>query len=245
MAVTTDKPAPYAPASAILDLIERYRNKGLPSPITSEVLMRAGVSQSLIPRTLQALQALDLVDRDGRPSQTLESIRVAPEPEYKQRLTEWLDSVYADVIEFVDPSQDDETKIRDAFRMYQPHGQQPRMVSLFLGLYAAAGKAPERAARKPRQSQTVHQQPRVRAQPAPKPQTHWAHKRRKASEASDIPTPLAGLLSSLPSQGESWTKTERDRFVTTFSTVLDYCFPIEEQRHRNEETATVTNPAAA
>ena len=108
--------------------------------------MRAGVSQSLVPRTVQALQMLDLIDADGRPTQTFESIRVASEPDYKQRLVEWLDGVYADVIEFVDPSRDDETKIRDAFRLYQPHGQQPRMVSLFLGLYAAAGKAPERAA---------------------------------------------------------------------------------------------------
>lgn len=55
MPVTVDQPAPYAPASAILDLIERHRNKGLPAMVDADALGRAGVSDSLIPRTLQAL----------------------------------------------------------------------------------------------------------------------------------------------------------------------------------------------
>ena len=44
MAVTTDKPAPYTSPSAIVELIERYRNRGLPThgysgkpPIVSDV----------------------------------------------------------------------------------------------------------------------------------------------------------------------------------------------------------------
>lgn len=146
MSVTADKAAPYAPASAVIDLIQRHRNRGLPSPINAEVLARAGVSESLIPRTLQALIVLDLIDDQGAPSRTLEGIRLAPEAEYKQRLSEWLKSAYADVLKFVDPAMDDETRVRDAFRNYQPIGQQSRMITLFLGLMAAAGMAPEKAA---------------------------------------------------------------------------------------------------
>jgi hypothetical protein len=142
--VTSDKPAPYAPASSIVDLIERYRNRGLPSPVNADVLLRAGISQSLVSRTLYALQVLDLIDEQGAPTKTFEGIRLAPEAEYKQRLSEWLQGAYADVLKFVDPTADDETKVRDAFRSYQPMGQQSRMITLFLGLLAAAGMTAER-----------------------------------------------------------------------------------------------------
>lgn len=102
------------------------------------------MAESLIPRTLQALHTLDLIDEQGKPSETLEGIRLAPEAEYKQRLSQWLKGAYADVLAFVDPASDDEIAIRDAFRNYQPVGQQPRMVTLFLGLAAAAGMAAEK-----------------------------------------------------------------------------------------------------
>ncbi len=43
MPVSIDQPVPYAPASALLDLIERHRNKGLPSVVDADVLLRAGI----------------------------------------------------------------------------------------------------------------------------------------------------------------------------------------------------------
>jgi Family of unknown function (DUF5343) len=142
MPVTGDTPAPYAPTTAIVGLIERHRQKGLP-PVNDDVLARAGISASLISRTLQAMETLDLIDDQGKPTPTLEGLRLASESEYKQRLADWLRSAYADALSFVDPATDDEIKIRDAFRSYKPTGQQPRMVTLFTGLFAAAGVRPE------------------------------------------------------------------------------------------------------
>ncbi len=217
MAVTKDKPAPYAPPSAILELINRYRDRGLPSPINAEVLGRSGISDSLIPRTLQALESLDLINDDGKPTETFESIRLAPEQEYKRRLEEWLNAAYVDVISFVDPSKDDKTKVRDAFRNYRPVSQQPRMVTLFLGLYGAAGVAPEKSSQ-PRQPRTNAMSRTARS----------TRKKPTISKSSDIPAPLAGLLSDLPPQGQDWTKGERDKFMKTFAVVLDFCFSITE-----------------
>lgn len=156
MPVTSDAPAPYAPASAVLDIVARHRAKGLPSPINSEVLGRAGVSKSLIPRTLYALQALDLIDDKGNPTDTLESLRLAPEAEYKQHLGQWVTGAYADVLQFIDPEKADEVAIRDAFRSYNPVAQQPRMVTLFVGLFAAAGVRPDKfqKQRQPRKRRT-------------------------------------------------------------------------------------------
>ena len=145
MAVTSSEPAPYAPAKAVLELVNRFRNRGLPTPISGEVLGRSGISDSLIPRTLQALKSLDLIDEDGKPTPTFEGLRLAPAADFKTRMSEWLNDAYSDVLRFVDPATADETSIRDAFRNYRPVGQQDRMVLLFVGLYAAAGIIAEKA----------------------------------------------------------------------------------------------------
>ena len=140
-------PVPYAPASAVLEIISRRRHRGLPIPINADVLSRASVSASLIPRTLQALQVLDLIDGDGNPTAIFEAIRTAPEAEYQRRLEDWLEGTYAEVFTFVDPAKDDEVRIRDAFRSYNPAGQQERMVTLFVGLCTAARNHPRQGKR--------------------------------------------------------------------------------------------------
>lgn len=230
MPVTTESPGPYAPASAIIGLIERHRNKGLPSPVDGEVLGRAGISESLIQRTLQAMQILDLLDDDKRPTETLEALRKAAEPDYKNRIIEWLNVAYADALAFIEPSTAEETDIRDAFRSYKPVGQQDRMVTLFVGLYTYAGARSERAARqiavrkgspaKPATAARVTRQAGNPSSPLP-----GAASSISPLGVNALPPALAGLLASLPPQGEGWTSDRRDAFVKTFNAVLDFCYP--------------------
>src|SRR5690349_12129895 len=98
--------APYAPAATVLSVIDRARQRGLPPTVTKDVLMRAGVSESLIPRTLQSLQLLELINDDGTWTPNLETLRRAPESELQSTLAEIVRSVYADVFQYVDPSKD-------------------------------------------------------------------------------------------------------------------------------------------
>lgn len=237
MPVTGDRPAPYAPASAILGLVNRHRTRGLPS-YDAEVLARAGVSESLIPRTLQAMQTLDLIGEDGKPTPILEGLRLAPEAEFKARLGEWLTEAYADALSYVDPAKDDEIRIRDAFRGYQPVGQQPRMVTLFMGLFAAAGIGPDkvRSSDKPKPKAAVPRNtpPMQRKQSGSLYGTiARAAQMAGPPPASNLPPAMSGLLASLPASGNSWGKQERDRFLHTFEAVLDFCFPVA--RHTEEQ----------
>lgn len=232
MPVTRDHPAPYAPASAILGLIERHRNKGLPSPVDSDVLGRAGISASLIPRTLQALQTLDLLDEEGKPSKTLEDIRLAPEVDYKTRLADWLNNAYADALMFVDPSKDGEIQIRDAFRSYKPVGQQSRMVTLFIGLFTGAGVMPEKAKQPSTKARTSLPATKTARVPAALPKQVAQEQSRSNVPSNTLPPAIAGLLASLPPNGSTWTKAERDRFVLTFGAVIDFCFPVDTGRQK-------------
>ena len=237
MSVTMDQPAPYAPASVILELIERHRNKGLPSAVDADVLLRAGVSDSLVSRTLQAMKTLDLLTEDGKPSEVFEGIRLAPTAEYQQRLTEWLNTAYADALIFIDPATDDEVAIRDAFRHYQPTGQQSRMVSLFVGLFTAAGVMPQKekvakTTRKARAPSTSSKTARVRERcQEAKQSTH------QSQEGGDGPPPaIAGLIATLPKAGGFWTKGRRDQFLAILEAVLDYTFRIGEPPATETET---------
>lgn len=241
MPVTIDQPVPYAPASAILELIDRHRNKGLPTIVDADVLSRAGISDSLVPRTLQALKTLDLLTEDGRPSEVFEDIRLAPTAEYQQRLTKWLSSAYADTLSYVDPATDDEVAIRDAFRKYTPTGQQPRMVSLFIGLFTAAGVIPSKqrqttarasasgSAKSPRLRSVGHAKSRSGADARPRSYlgaTPAHNPSRQHTASHGLPSALGGLLATLPPEGQGWTKEQRDKFMTAFPVILDYSYPI-------------------
>ena len=109
-------------------------------------------------------------------------------------------------------------------------GQQSRMVSLFQGLCVAAGIVPDNASSPARSALGRQAAPR----PAPaalraKAAAVLAKPRIAAANAStkSLPPAIAGLLESgLPPEGSGWTKESRDKFLTTFSTVLDFVFPI-------------------
>jgi hypothetical protein len=187
--------------------------------------MRSGVSESLIPRTLQSLHLLELINDDGTWTQNLETLRRAPEGEVRARFAEVVRSVYADVFQYVDPSAASATEIRDAFRSYSPHGQQDRMVTLFVGLCQRAGiiagEAPSKTREsRPRVTPTPRSTTKAKTEPAPRTQQEFV-------ASGILPSPLAGLLATLPQGG--WTKRDRDRFVGAFTAMLDYSIPMRTE----------------
>jgi hypothetical protein len=227
MAVTTQSSAPYTAGSALIGLIRRFREKGLTTPITADVLIRAGVSESLVPRTLQSLVILELIDDAGQPTPTFKKMRTVPEAEYKACLAEWIQSVYADVLSFVDPATDDAVRVRDAFRAYTPHGQQDRMVALFLSLCAEAGLAPE--GKKSESRGAIAK--RTVARLAPLGITRKSARTTPPADNTNtlLPPALAGLLRDIPSPATGWTQPARDKFLATFGTLLDYFIPIKSE----------------
>jgi hypothetical protein len=141
MAMRVDGPAGYAPTKTVVQILDRMRATGLPTPLTLDSLVRIGVSKSLAPRTLQTLRLLDLVDEQGSATEALEDLRRAPNAEFKSKLVALLKSVYSDVFAILEPSGASYEQVQDAFRGFTPAGQRDRMVTLFLGLlqYAEYG----------------------------------------------------------------------------------------------------------
>ena len=160
---------------------------------------------------MQSLIVLDLVDSEGTPTEVFEGLRLAAEGDYKQRLQEWLKATYSDVFQYVDPAEDSENAIRDAFRTYTPVGQQSRMVSLFIALCETAGlreakTKSERPASKPTTKPKQRKNKKSEEQPA----------QRKANfDGGGIPSAVTGLIQSLPKEGGSWSEAKRCLLYTS------------------------------
>lgn len=238
MALGTDGGvAPYAPVKPVVALIERYRDRGIPTPITQEILIKSQiVTESLAPRTYQAFKLLDLIDEQGQPTTALKELGTSPSTEFKERLAALVRGAYAPIFSFADPSIDSPEAVRDAFRGYEPRGQQDRMVSLFYGLCEYAGiadapkRAPVRAATSaPRGNRKATKVKNENADSDVGSAAEAAAKPPPAPDVRGLPAPLQGLLHDLAEIGPTWTKARRDQFLGVFTAVLDYSYPVHDE----------------
>jgi hypothetical protein len=236
MALQADGSAPYGPVAAVLQVVERYRDRGLPTPFTSEVLAKAGVKESVIGRTLSTLQQLDLIDPLGNPTAPLQHYARCPGEEAETRWREIVREAYAPIFSFVDPESDSRERIRDAFRSYEPRSQQDRMVMLFVGLCKHGGLKVKEDAPRPRQST-----PRLVARTTSRDQgsrfpvvkrTSINGAGNAAGHVTDritqdrLPEPVDGMVRELASIGPSWTKARRDQFMKAWEAVIDFSYPV-------------------
>ncbi len=229
MTVRLTGPVPYAPPQAVLKVIARRRGQGSSAPLTKENVAQAGVAESLAPRTLTALRQLGLVDEWGEPSASFKTLLAAPEEEFRNRLAEVLREAYAEVFEWADPATDPPSRIREAFERATPHGQRPRMATLFYGLCKAAGIVDAMPTRSPVRGTPISRKGAGRR--SSRPDAIGTLGRLRPA----LPAPVLGLLETLPKEGTGWTRDQRDAFLSTFAVVLDYSFPIVEAQPESEE----------
>jgi hypothetical protein len=213
-----------------MDLIRAFRDRGLPSPITLEVVTRAGITDSLAPRVLRTLEALDLLDGKGNPTPAFEGLRRAATADFKERLAEVIRAAYADVFQFTDPATDDVTRVADAFRVYDPPGQRKRMVTLFLGLCEAAGIVPEGKSKAGLKDAVARQKAATRPQGrrgkgrSSEQPTTTAKQQLAIDVEGGIPPAIAGLLASMPPAGSAWSATKKAKFMDTLKVVIDFVY---------------------
>lgn len=142
--------APYAPASVIVSIIAQHRKTPI-SKFDPLVLDRqVGVSESLVPRTLAALQLLGFSDEENNATPEFGALARVSETELKPAVADILRTAYEPVIANLggDPSTASPEEVATAFRSYNPLGQIDRMVQLFTGLMAYVGMMPEQRRRR-------------------------------------------------------------------------------------------------
>lgn len=139
MSIETDY-RPYAPPTNVVAVIQRVRSRNTPPKIDAEFLNLVGVPNGSVSRVLTALEFLNLVDEEGVPTDTLDSLGGAGESDYRSILEGVVKEVYApEFSKGLDPAIDPQSKIEDYFAPYQPRSQTTRMAVLFVSLCREAG----------------------------------------------------------------------------------------------------------
>ncbi len=142
--------APYAPSSVIVSIIAQHRKTPIVKFDPVVLDRQVGVSESLIPRTLAALQILGFADEENNATPEFAALARVPEGELKPAVADILRTAYAPVLADLggDPSTASIENVASAFRSYNPLGQLHRMVQLFTGLMAYVGMMPEQGRRR-------------------------------------------------------------------------------------------------
>lgn len=222
--------APYAPYKQVQAAITRYRERGLPDPLTSAELERIGVPPGMAPRTLRALRFLGLVDEGGNRMPTFEELKRAKTDEYPTRLAELVRGAYLPVFQIVDPAKDSDTALDDAFRHYEPSAQRTKMIALFRGL-AEEAEIIEKG--KPRQrdggSRRIEPTPPKRrpagikkAEPEPTVTLTFT-----ADETPDYRL-IQAVIQQLPREPR-WTTTRRTRWIAALTAAVDLVFEVQDE----------------
>lgn len=224
--------APYAPAKAVLGVIQRFRSRGLPDPITSGVLEQVGVPTSMTARTMQAFRFLGLIDEGGNRLASLDNLQRATTEEYPVQLAEIVRAAYLPVFSLVNPAMDSDTAIADAFRPYEPRAQRDKMIALFRGLCVEAGIT----AARPRSSGGA---PKRQVGGALSMRSRASTPRRVERTLTDDVSPrldtdgamdtrvLTALIQQLPKE-RRWTTSRRARWFVTFESAVDFLVEIDD-----------------
>ncbi len=226
------QPVPYAPVNNVLTVIRRFRDHGLGDTLSIGELQRIGIPEGNAPRTLAALRFLGLIDQEEHRTAAFERLGRAKSNEYNETLSEIIRDAYSEVFAIVDPAQNTEIEIADAFRGLQPERQRNRMITLFMGLCREAGivtsgRTPEaRPRRRQLPNGAVDEQSAATRPPL---------RRRTTSPTAEQPVPpgldlrlLSGLMQQLPKDGK-WTQARRDRWLQAMAANLDVIVQVAEQ----------------
>jgi len=141
---------PYAPGNKTVHVVQRIHQGTIPQTLNESALVSLGVAAGNADRVQKALRFLGLTDAEFHLTDLATKLRKATSDEYRPLLGQILKGAYEPVFVSYDPAIATGIELDNAFKPYDPAGQRPNMIALFMALCREAGLAPESAPRRGR-----------------------------------------------------------------------------------------------
>ncbi len=221
---------PYVSWKTFINFLDWLGEVGVPSRFDrsfwGQKLSGAYGSQVIL-----ALRYFELLDAKNRPHPDLEVLATEPDKR-KEALRGLITQKYSDVLKDIDLERATAGELIERFRRYPISGETFNKALNFFVHAAQYADIPV--------SQHITNRPRATA----KNGTTTAKPRRgrppKAERGAEPERPAAGvellgmhpsleaLLKDLNRIGASWTQDDRDKWASTFLTIVDYVYPVKE-----------------
>lgn len=140
---------PYPPGNRVIDVVRRIHEGKTPQKLTLTALVSLGSPEGSADRVQKALRFLGLISPEFDLTDEAVRLRRATSDEYAGVLAEIVRGAYEPVFEAYDPATASGIDLNNAFKPYDPAGQRPQMIGLFMALSREAGLAPDVPIRKP------------------------------------------------------------------------------------------------
>lgn len=146
-----DEPSfmPYAPGKPVTSIVKRIYEGTIPSVLTLKSLQSLGVASGNADRVQKALRFLGLISSDFLLTNLAMELRKTTSDEYRSQLGAIISDAYNPVFVSYNPATAIAADLNNAFKPFDPAGQRPNMIALFMALCREAGLAPEATTLKP------------------------------------------------------------------------------------------------
>ena len=232
---------PYGPASVVVGIIQKCRDRSIPKTLSPDEFRKLGVAEGNIGRTAQSFRFLGLIDDEYNRTDKFFSIEKAQTDQYPVVLAQIVKDAYHEIFKYIDPAKDTDIAIGDQFRHYKPASVRDRMFSLFVALCAEAQLLGDRA--KP----VSPIKPSAARKNGPTKKTAKTKEGGEAiAENQQNPSPpgfpqfgangvdqstgwIIPLLTALPTGGAKWTVKQRENWVAALKANLMVWYPASDE----------------
>jgi hypothetical protein len=133
---------PYVAASTLWEFLNKLKNVNAPPHLDAKELEEYGIPKHWAYHLLSALKFLNLVEKNGKTTASLQSLQMKGE-EFKRNLEEVVRNAYKELFEKINPDSETRTNITNFFMKHygiSPSGAE-KATTLFLDLCSQAGIA--------------------------------------------------------------------------------------------------------
>jgi Family of unknown function (DUF5343) len=238
MEIHADKkqlPAPYFAFKTLGNVADRMKPVGPPPQIDRSVL--PGMSGAGQTQFIAGLKFLDFIDESGKVQPRFAEYVQADTAGRKRIMGEIIREKYPEAVELGSQNATTEQLINVFTENYGvKRGDTARKA---IGFYLNAARYAEDV---PVSANFITPRLRSGGTKTPRKRTETSGRIPIDDEENDsgsgyrrLHAGLAGVLADLPSRGQGWSQPDRDMWLRTFTTVLDYSIPIVDEDDEDDE----------